>query len=190
MNVPREIHANRLACSKRLPTLPGGATIGLGAVRRSYTLAPTWDECCLMALAACALPLLYWGATGEIPFVAVALGAVAVAYPLLRLLAFPVQLMFADAGCVLVYPFGRLRLIPYCMIRAASGNVIEFGGRPLWLWWNPSISLDEHRPEIGRLLRRLGVVVGVASRSHVPRSLALWCIALLLWATGTTLFGP
>jgi hypothetical protein len=185
MNTIPEIQSARFAGHESLPALPSKTTISLGSVRCDFALAPTLEEWCFMALGALGLPLLYGWAAGELPSIVAPLGALSVTYPLLRLLAFPMRLMFADAGCVLVYPFGRMRVIPYRAISAASGGVIEVDGRPLWIWWSPSISLGEHRPDVGKLLGRLGCVVGVASRSLVPPSLALWCIALLLWAAGT-----
>jgi hypothetical protein len=188
MNTFLAIASTQFASHETSPALLGNASISLGSVRRDYVLAPGWDEYCFIAVSASGLPILYGWAAGEIPLLVAMLGVLSVAYPLLRLLAFPMRLMFADGGCVLVYPFGRFRIIPYRSIRAASGGVIEFDGRALWLWWSPSTSLDEHHPEVGLLLRRLGVVVGVASRTLVPLSMTIWCIALLIWAAGTCLY--
>jgi hypothetical protein len=185
MNTLPAIKSAQFSSHETAPALLGEPGISLGSVRRDYVLAPGWEECCFMAVSACGLPLLYGWAAGEIPLLVAMLGALSVAYPLLRLMAFPMRLMFADSGCVLVYPFGRLHMIPYPAIQALSGGVIEFDGRRLWLWWSPSISLNEHHPEVGQLLGRLGIAVGEASRSLVPRSLALWCVALSLWAIGT-----
>jgi hypothetical protein len=185
MNTLPAIKSTQFAGHETSPALLRELVISLGSVRRDYVLAPGWEECCFMVVSACGLPILYGWAAGEIPLLVATLGALSVAYPLLRLMAFPMRLMFADAGCVLVYPFGRLYMIPYHAIEALSGGVIEFAGRRLWLWWSPSISLNEHHPEVGQLLGRLGIAVGVASRSHVPRSLTLWLIAISLWAIGT-----
>lgn len=187
MNVTREIQAICLPVENRQPVMIGASSISLGVVRRSYALAPAWDECCMMAVLACGLLLLYGGATGEIPLAVVTLGALSVAYPLVRMLGFPMRLLFADAGCVLVYPFGRFRMIPYRAISGTSGGVIEVNGRALWLWWSPSISLDEHRPEIGQLLSRLVSKVDMRHGVFPPRSITLWCISLLLW-TACTIF--
>jgi hypothetical protein len=188
MNTLPAIKSNQFASPETSPALLFEPGISLGSVRRDYVLTPGWEECCFMAVNACGLPIFYGWAAGEIPLLVAILGALSVAYPLLRLMAFPMRLMFADSGCVLVYPFGRLHMIPYQSIEALSGGVIEFSGRRLWLWWSPSISLNEHHPEVGQLLGRLGIAVGVTSRALVPRTLTLWCIAILLWTIGTLIY--